>query len=141
MVEFDLTLLGDPRLFGLVAAHGFVDFASPSLLSVYAMALVPLGSIPTTAGFLALSLLHFGRDLGPVLSLVMHSLAGLVYLQDQNVAFSLMMAYSLVYHIPGAPPAARCSTRQAQRRVVGASIAPAALPSSPPPARSPQVCM
>ena len=23
MVEFDLQLLGDPRLFGLIAAHGF----------------------------------------------------------------------------------------------------------------------
>ena len=101
MVEFDLQLLGDPRLFGLIAAHGFVDFASPSLLAVYALAAVPLGSIPTTAGFLALSLLHFGRDLGPALSLGMHSLVGLVYLLDQNVAFSLMMAYSLVYHIPG----------------------------------------
>ena len=87
--------------FGLIAAHGFVDFASPSLLAVYALAAVPLGSIPTTAGFLALSLLHFGRDLGPALSLGMHSLVGLVYLLDQNVAFSLMMAYSLVYHIPG----------------------------------------
>ena len=101
MVEFDLQLFGDPRLFGLIAAHGFVDFASPSLLAVYALAAVPLGSIPTTAGFLALSLLHFGRDLGPALSLGMHSLVGLVYLLDQNVAFSLMMAYSLVYHIPG----------------------------------------
>ena len=102
MVEFDLQLYGDPRLFGLIAAHGFVDFASPKLLGVYALAAVPIGSIPTTAIFCALSLLHFGRDLGHILSLAMHFLVALVYLADPNVAFSLMMAYSLTYHIPGA---------------------------------------
>ena len=100
MVEFELQLLNDPRLFGLIAAHGFVDFASPDLLAVYALALVPLGSIPTTLGFLFTSLIHFGYDIGVGLSFALHALAGLVYLKDPNVAFSLMMAYSLAWHIP-----------------------------------------
>lgn len=110
MVEYDLTMLSDPRLFGLIAAHGMVDFAvPPSLLAIYALAVVPIGSIPTTASFCGLSLLHFGRDLGMlgerrgmVLSLVLHGLVGLVYLRSKDVAFSLMMLYSLVWHIPGA---------------------------------------
>jgi hypothetical protein len=109
MVEYDLTMLSDPRLFGLIAAHGMVDFAvPPSLLAIYALAAVPLGSIPTTASFCGLSLLHFGRDMdmlgerwGMLLSVVMHSLVGLVYLWNKDVAFSLMMLYSLVWHIPG----------------------------------------
>jgi len=108
MVEYELTMLSDPRLFGLIAAHGMVDFAvPPSLLAIYALAAVPLGSIPTTASFCGLSLLHFGRDLGMlgerrgmVLSVVLHSLVGLVYLRDKDVAFSLMMLYSLIWHIP-----------------------------------------
>ena len=112
MVEYDLTMLSDPRLFGLIAAHGMVDFAvPPSLLAIYALAAVPLGSIPTTASFCGLSLLHFGRDMdmlgerrGMVLSVVLHSLVGLVYLWSKDVAFSLMMLYSLVWHIPGDRP-------------------------------------
>lgn len=100
MVEFELQLLTDPRLFGLIAAHGCVDFARPDLLAVYTLAAVPLGSVPTTLGFLSSSLIHFGRDLGVALSVVLHALAGLVYLKDPNVAFSLMMAYSLIWHIP-----------------------------------------
>jgi len=100
MVEFELQLLTDPRLFGLIAAHGFVDFARPDLLAVYVLAAVPLGSIPTTLAFLSTSLLHFGRDLGVAFSVGLHALAGLVYLKDPNVAFSLMMAYSLTWHIP-----------------------------------------
>ena len=92
MVEFELQLLTDPRLFGLIAAHGCVDFARPDLLAVYTLAAVPLGSVPTTLGFLSSSLIHFGRDLGVALSVVLHALAGLVYLKDPNVAFSLMMA-------------------------------------------------
>ena len=43
-----------------------------------------------------------GERLGMVLSVVLHSLVGLVYLRDKDVAFSLMMLYSLVWHIPGA---------------------------------------
>ena len=109
MVEYDLTMLSDPRLFGLIAAHGMVDFSvPPSLLAIYVLAAVPLGSIPTTGSFCGLSLLHFGRDMGMLgerrgmlLSFVMHSLVGLVYLRDKDVAFSLMMLYSLVWHIPG----------------------------------------
>ena len=109
MVEYDLTMLSDPRLFGLIAAHGMVDFSvPPSLLAIYVLAAVPLGSIPTTGSFCGLSLLHFGRDMGMLgerrgmlLSVVMHSLVGLVYLRDKDVAFSLMMLYSLVWHIPG----------------------------------------
>lgn len=116
MVEFDLQLIGDPRLFGLIAAHEFVDFASPSLLGIYALAAVPLGSIPTTACFGALSLLHFGRDLGSSLSLAMHSLIALVYLANQHVAFSLMMAYSLAYHIPGASTNQRSTAGTRGRR-------------------------
>ena len=112
MVEYDLTMLSDPRLFGLIAAHGMVDFAvPPSLLAIYALAAVPLGSIPTTASFCALSLMHFGRDMdmlgerrGMLLSVVLHSLVGLVYLWNKDVAFSLMMLYSLVWHIPGDRP-------------------------------------
>ena len=106
MVEFELQLLGDPRLFGLIAAHGMVDFARPSLLGVYALAVVPLGSLPTTAAFLATSMVHFGRDLGAGLSLLMHTAAGVLYVIDKNVAFSMMMAYSLLWHVPGAacPP-------------------------------------
>ena len=109
MVEYDLTMLSDPRLFGLIAAHGMVDFSvPPSLLAIYVLAAVPLGSIPTTGSFCGLSLLHFGRDMGMLgerrgmlLSVVMHLLVGLVYLRDKDVAFSLMMLYSLVWHIPG----------------------------------------
>ena len=35
-----------------------------------------------------------------VLSVVLHSLAGLVYLWSKDVAFSLVMLYSVVWHIP-----------------------------------------
>ena len=102
MVEFELQLLCGPRLFGLIAAHGFVDFSAPSLLPVYAIAAIPLGSIPTTASFCALSLMHFARDLGARLSFALHGLAGLVFLVDQNLSFMLMTVYSLIYHIPSA---------------------------------------
>ena len=42
-----------------------------------------------------------GERRGMLLSVVMHSLVGLVYLWNKDVAFSLMMLYSLVWHIPG----------------------------------------
>ena len=76
--------------------------AAPSLLPVYAIAAIPLGSIPTTASFCALSLMHFARDLGVRLSFALHGLAGLVFLVDQNLSFMLMTVYSLIYHIPSA---------------------------------------
>ena len=46
MVEYDLTMLSDPRLFGLIAAHGMVDFSvPPSLLAIYVLAAVPVAGL------------------------------------------------------------------------------------------------
>ena len=118
MVEFDLQILCDPRLFGVIAAHGFVDFACPSLLGVYALALVPLGSVPTTTAFLTSSIVHFGKDCGAVGSALIHTAAGAIYLINKNVAFSMMMAYSLLWHIPGAPRPTHQTTRQKSARAL-----------------------
>ena len=101
MVEFHIATKCPRLAIAVAAAHGSTDIVRGKKLLTYAIAALPLRGWCVTIGFAISSLWHFASDVGLLASVAVHSvLFGLHQLGRQQTAFTLLLAYMVLVHVP-----------------------------------------
>ena len=101
MVEFALPTQWPNWALAIVAGHGLTDCVLGPRLVCYVIVLLPLPEWSVTCCFGAASLAHFAADVGVHLSVALHlTLVALYAVAKQELAFSLLLAYMTLVHVP-----------------------------------------
>ena len=104
-----MVVLNVPRtpLLGAIAAassHGLTDLqrigTAPQQLAPYGLVFLPIPTTLVTTAFIALSICHFGHDVGLARSVLLHTTFALLALVQPVLAWAVFALYYVLIHVP-----------------------------------------